>query len=124
MLRPRLPFAIAVALRSALDAAPAAQDLTLPNKPDSVKFAVIGDSGTGGSAQYRVAEQLDGVATQFPFEFVLMLGDNLYGGERPKRLREEVRGPVQAAARRGRQVLRLARQPRQSRTSGSTSRST
>jgi len=59
----------------------AAQDLTLPNKTDSLHFAVIGDSGTGGSAQYEVARQMVGYRAKFPFTLVLMLGDNLYGGE-------------------------------------------
>ena len=32
----------------------AAQELRLPNKPGSVKFAVIGDTGTGGSDQVAI----------------------------------------------------------------------
>ena len=43
-----------------------------------------------------------------------MLGDNLYGSERPEDLRKQVRAALQAPARRGRQVLRGARQPRRS----------
>src|SRR5687768_6698321 len=46
---------------------------------EALKFAVIGDSGTGGSAQQRVAERLISSRTTFPYEFILMLGDNLYG---------------------------------------------
>jgi predicted phosphodiesterase len=61
----------------------AAQQTTLPNKDGSLKFAVIGDSGTGGSSQLRVARQLAASRASFPFELTLMLGDNLYGGERP-----------------------------------------
>ena len=56
----------------------------LPTKDDSLKFAVIGDSGTGGSSQYQVAEQMTRYHRLFPFDFVLMLGDNLYGGEQPR----------------------------------------
>ena len=58
-----------------------AQQLTLPMKEGSVRFAVIGDSGTGGGAQRKVAERIAAVHKMFPFEFVLMLGDNLYGSE-------------------------------------------
>ena len=58
-----------------------AQDLFLPNKKDSLHFAVIGDSGTGGSAQYQIAKQMVAYRARFPFAVVLMLGDNLYGGE-------------------------------------------
>ena len=58
-----------------------AQQLTLPMKAGSVRFAVIGDSGTGGGAQRKVAERIAAVHKMYPFEFVLMLGDNLYGSE-------------------------------------------
>jgi hypothetical protein len=58
-----------------------AQQLTLPMKEGSVRFAVIGDSGTGGGAQRKVAERIAAVHKMYPFEFVLMLGDNLYGSE-------------------------------------------
>lgn len=60
-----------------------AQDLRLPMKDGSVRFAILGDAGTGGSAQRRVAERLVATHKVYPFEFVLMLGDNLYGSERP-----------------------------------------
>jgi predicted phosphodiesterase len=49
-----------------------------------VRFAVIGDSGTGERAQYAVATRLAEARSIFPYEFVLMLGDNLYGSERPQ----------------------------------------
>jgi predicted phosphodiesterase len=55
----------------------------LPNERNSVKFAVIGDTGTGGSAQYDIAKLLVESHARFPFEFVIMLGDNMYGGESP-----------------------------------------
>ena len=51
----------------------------LPNAQGSVKFLVIGDSGTGGREQYEVAKRIEEARTQFPFTFALMLGDNLYG---------------------------------------------
>jgi predicted phosphodiesterase len=60
-----------------------AQDLRLPNQNRSVKFAVIGDSGQPGAGQDAIAKQMSAWRTRFPFEFVLMMGDNLYGGERP-----------------------------------------
>jgi len=62
----------------------AAQDLRLPNKSGSLKFAVIGDSGQPGSGQDAIARQLTAWRGRFPFEFVLMTGDNLYGRERPR----------------------------------------
>jgi hypothetical protein len=71
---------VALALFVTGIAIPAAQDAALPNKSDSLKFAIIGDSGTGASAQYKVAEQLIASRAKFPYEFVLMMGDNLYSG--------------------------------------------
>ncbi len=57
------------------------QRLLLPKKDGSVKFLVIGDTGTGGSAQKAVASRIAEVFKIFPFEFAIMVGDNLYGGE-------------------------------------------
>jgi predicted phosphodiesterase len=56
---------------------------SLLNDKDSVKFGVIGDTGTGGSAQYAIAKLLADARGRFPYEFVIMLGDNMYGGESP-----------------------------------------
>jgi 3',5'-cyclic AMP phosphodiesterase CpdA len=60
-----------------------AQDLKLPLKDGSVKFAVLGDTGTGGSDQLAVARMVTAYQAKFPFEVSLLLGDNLYGSERP-----------------------------------------
>jgi predicted MPP superfamily phosphohydrolase len=48
-----------------------------------VRFAVIGDNGTGKAPQYEVGVQLAAARASFPFQFVIMLGDNLYGSQRP-----------------------------------------
>lgn len=61
----------------------AAQGLSLPMKDGSIKFAVIGDTGTGSSSQHAIAKQLAAFRTKFPFDFTIMMGDNLYGSERP-----------------------------------------
>ena len=57
--------------------------VSLPNRPDSVKFGAIGDNGTGDRPQYEVAQQMTSAHAKFPFDFVIMLGDNMYGGQRP-----------------------------------------
>ena len=57
--------------------------ITLPLRPDSTRFAVIGDTGTNSSGQYGLASQFVAARSTFPFEFVLMTGDNLYGSETP-----------------------------------------
>jgi 3',5'-cyclic AMP phosphodiesterase CpdA len=58
--------------------------LTLPNKSDSLKFAVLGDFGTGSKEQYQLAAQMKRVHDVFPFDLVTLVGDNLYGSERPQ----------------------------------------
>jgi predicted phosphodiesterase len=58
----------------------APETLTLPNSANSVKFAVIGDSGRGNQAQRDVAAQMVRFHERFAFPFVIMLGDNLYEG--------------------------------------------
>jgi hypothetical protein len=82
-----------VAARPAIQSSlPAAQTATAkpaiaispPRDADSVRFAIIGDSGTGGRSQYEVGAQMTKARQIFPFEFVIMLGDNIYGSERPQ----------------------------------------
>ena len=58
-----------------------APELRLPLQPKSVRFAVIGDGGTGDRKQYDVGEEMAKFRVQFPFDFVIMLGDNIYGGQ-------------------------------------------
>lgn len=67
--------------------------LTLPNREDSLKFAVLGDFGTGSSEQYQLAEQMKRVHDVFPYEFVTLVGDNLYGSERPQDFRKKFEIP-------------------------------
>ena len=55
--------------------------LALPLKEGSVRFAVIGDTGTGTPKQYELGGVMVNYHAAFPFEFVLMMGDNLYNGE-------------------------------------------
>ena len=52
--------------------------LALPGKSGSIRLAIIGDSGRGDTAQKEVAEQMLAWRRQFPFDLVLMLGDNIY----------------------------------------------
>lgn len=75
----------AVVITAALAGAGArAQELKLPLAVDSVRFAVIGDSGTGERGQYEVAKWMATYHGVFPFTFVIMMGDNMYGDENPK----------------------------------------
>ena len=55
--------------------------LILPNKEGGVRFLVVGDTGTGTDKQDQLAKVMLRYRQTFPFEFVLMLGDNMYGKE-------------------------------------------
>lgn len=55
--------------------------LAAPAEPPALlRFAVIGDSGTGDKHQYEIARQMAAWHDRLPFDLVLMLGDNIYGG--------------------------------------------
>lgn len=58
--------------------------IAMPNREGSLKFAVFGDSGNGTPEQYELGAQMAKTHGAFPFELVLMAGDNLIGSERPQ----------------------------------------
>ena len=53
-----------------------------PTGSDVVRFAVLGDNGTGQKPQYEVGARMSAARAGFPFTFVMMVGDNLYGSQR------------------------------------------
>ena len=83
------PLALPVEMVEAPQAAPGPPIVDLPNRPNSFKFAVLGDFGTGDRAQYQVGEQMAALRARFPFELVITVGDNIYGGERPQDMRRK-----------------------------------
>jgi predicted phosphodiesterase len=60
------------------------QATPLPNKPGSLKFAAMGDNGTGEQPQYDVAAQMVKFHNAFAYDLVIMLGDNMYGSQAPE----------------------------------------
>jgi 3',5'-cyclic AMP phosphodiesterase CpdA len=80
----RLHFSIAALGLVLASSVLAVDQITLPNRPDSLKFGVIGDTGTADQHQYAVGKQLADFRNQFKYEFVVMMGDNTYGGESAK----------------------------------------
>jgi hypothetical protein len=80
-LDPDATRATAAAVR---ELSPQPGGLALPLRDGSIRFAVIGDSGRGDQAQHEVARQMVAWREKFPFEFVLMLGDNIYDSHTPK----------------------------------------
>jgi len=59
-------------------------DVKLPLEDKSVRFAVIGDNGTGDSPEYEIAAEMEAYRKVVGFDFVAMMGDNIYGGHKPK----------------------------------------
>jgi NhaA family Na+:H+ antiporter len=64
-----------------------------PPAADALRFAVIGDNGTGDRFEYEVAQQMVASRQHFPFELVLMLGDNIYGGQSPRDFVQKFEAP-------------------------------
>jgi hypothetical protein len=50
-------------------------------QPASLRFAVVGDMGDGSRRQLETARRMWLEHARFPFQFVLTVGDNLYGGQ-------------------------------------------
>jgi len=69
---------------TAEQAATAPAITALPNKNGSFKFAVLGDFGTGDKPQYELAQQMARLHDRFGYGIVILVGDNLYGSERPQ----------------------------------------
>jgi predicted MPP superfamily phosphohydrolase len=90
------PSFSAVAVRAAQPAAPAQGQIPLPNKPNSLKFAVIGDNGTGERAQYDIGQELAEWRAKFPFVLAVMMGDNIYGSDRPQDFVKKFEAPYKA----------------------------
>ena len=67
------------AAQTAPASAPAnAPALTLPMREGSVKFMAVGDTGRGNRQQNELAQVMFEYRRAFPFEFVLLMGDNIY----------------------------------------------
>ena len=92
-LEPGIRRATATTVR---ELAPAPDELAMPVRRGSVRFAIIGDSGRGDRWQHEVADQMVAWRTKFPFEFVVMLGDNIYGGNTPRDYETKFERPYKA----------------------------
>src|SRR5262249_56860666 len=60
-----------------------ASGLPRPLEDGSLRFMVIGDTGRGDDGQYATAREMAAIRQKFPFEFVIMVGDNMYGADAP-----------------------------------------
>src|SRR5918993_2398940 len=75
-------------------AAPAA--VPLGAAPGSLTFGVIGDNGTGETAQYETGQQMFVAHQRQAFPLVIMVGDNIYGSERPQDFVKKFEAPYRS----------------------------
>jgi len=73
----------------------------LPNRQGSLKFAVLGDFGTGDKTQYELADQMLRLHDRFKYDVVVLVGDNLYGSERPQDFVKKFEEPYKGLLDRG-----------------------
>ena len=65
----------------------------LSEPTDAVTLAIIGDAGTGGKNQFRVAEEMAETYRRQPFTLLLTTGDNVYYGDVADRAKEVIDEP-------------------------------
>ena len=75
VVRSVLAAVLVVVLAGCLDPAP---DGPEPRHGPTVRFLAVGDTGTGGDAQYGVADAMGEVCARRGCDLVLLLGDNFY----------------------------------------------
>ena len=71
--------------------------LTLPLRKDSVRFLAIGDTGRGSKEQYDLSRVMLNYRSVFPYDFVIMTGDNIYGKDTAEDMKskfEDVYKPI------------------------------
>ena len=83
----------AVAVTAPPSSAANGLNLKLPLKNGSVRWAVIGDNGTGDRAEEAVASQMQRYWQAVKFSFVTMDGDNIYGGHSPSDFQRKFEEP-------------------------------
>ena len=71
--------------------------VTLPLREGSVRIAVFGDTGRGSKEQYDLGRVMTTYRQAFPYDTVLMTGDNIYGTDKAEDMKlkfEDVYKPL------------------------------
>jgi hypothetical protein len=79
----------------------AAVPLTLPKREGSLRMAVFGDAGRGTKDQYDLGKVMGEYQQAFPFDTVLLTGDNIYGPDAPADMKKKFEDPYKALLDRG-----------------------
>lgn len=77
-----------------------AQDLD-KERAGIVRFVAFGDMGTGGREQFALAHGMAAFHNEFPYDTVLMLGDNIYPDGNPADLPAKFEKPYAELLKRG-----------------------
>lgn len=72
-----------------------------PVQDPALRFAVIGDAGTGDQNQAAVASQLARWHQSMPFNSVMVLGDNVYQDGEPELFQDRIGKPYQELFKQG-----------------------
>jgi len=97
-----LPILIGVCLAQhgdraqSLSAPAPGPELRFPLKNGAVRWAVIGDNGTGEQPELQVASQMQRYWGATHFDFVTMDGDNIYGGHKSVDFQNKFEAPYKA----------------------------
>ncbi len=63
--------------------------ITLPLRDGSVRIAVFGDTGRGSEVQYELGRMMNTYRVVFPYDTVLMTGDNIYGTDKAEDMKKK-----------------------------------
>jgi 3',5'-cyclic AMP phosphodiesterase CpdA len=76
-------------------------NVTLPMREGSLRMAVFGDAGRGTKDQYELGALMAEYQHTFPFDWVLLTGDNIYGPDTPADMKNKFELPYKALLDRG-----------------------
>jgi 3',5'-cyclic AMP phosphodiesterase CpdA len=76
--------------------APSQAVVPLPNSAGSFKSAVLGDFGNASKAQYELGTLMNKTRSTFKYDSVLLVGDNLYGSDRPQDFKNKFELPYKS----------------------------
>ena len=70
--------------------------VTLPMKEGSLRLAVFGDAGRGSKEQYDLGVVMEDTRKVVGFDWVLLVGDNIYGKDGPADMKNKFELPYKA----------------------------
>jgi len=75
--------------------------VTLPMREGSLRMGVFGDAGRGTKDQYDLGTLMAEYQQKFPFDMVLLTGDNIYGPDSPQDMKNKFELPYKSLLDRG-----------------------